>query len=60
MEDQIITEQIDVIVVGDRMYELINLMINQELVIKEQRKKRTHSNYLEILSKMITGSTVPR
>lgn len=31
MEDQIITEQIDVIVVGDRKIELINLMLEQDL-----------------------------
>jgi hypothetical protein len=31
MEDQIITEQIDVIVIGDRKYELMSLMLDQDL-----------------------------
>jgi hypothetical protein len=46
MEDQIITEQIDVIVIGDRKYELMSFMLEQELPFEEQRKKRTHQNYL--------------
>ena len=29
MEDQIITEQIDVIVIGDKKYELMSLMLDQ-------------------------------
>lgn len=54
MEDQIITEQIDVIVVGDRKIELINLMLEQDLPLEEHKRKRTHTHYLEILGKLIS------
>lgn len=33
MEDQIITEQIDVIVIGDRKLELVSLMLEKDLLI---------------------------
>lgn len=58
MEDQIITEQIDVIVIGDRKYELMNLMLEQEFAFEEQRKKRTHQNYLELLGRLVAGNIV--
>ena len=32
MEDQIITEQIDVVVIGDRKEELASLMLEQDLL----------------------------
>ncbi len=34
MEDQIIIEQIDVIVIGDRKYDLMSLMLERELAIE--------------------------
>jgi hypothetical protein len=34
MEDQIITEQIDVIVIGDRKLELVSLMLEKDLLIE--------------------------
>jgi hypothetical protein len=56
MEDQIITEQIDVIVVGERRHELMGLMLEQELAVQEEKKKRTHSQYLELLGKLVGRS----
>jgi hypothetical protein len=46
MEDQIITEQIDVVVVGDRKQELVALMLERELLLESAKKRHTHQKYL--------------
>lgn len=46
MEDQIITEQIDVIVIGDRKLELVSLMLEKDLLTEEPKRKHTHQKYL--------------
>ena len=58
MEDQIIAEQIDVIVVGDRKYEFMALMLEREFEFDEQKKKRSHQSYLDLLRKFIPGNVV--
>jgi hypothetical protein len=58
MEDQIIAEQIDVIVVGDRKYEFMALMLEREFEFDEQKKKRNHQSYLDLLCRFIPGNVV--
>lgn len=58
MEDQIIAEQIDVIVVGDRKYEFMALMLEREFEFDQQKKKRSHQSYLDLLCRFIPGNLV--
>lgn len=59
MEDQIITEQIDVVVIGDRKYELVSLMLEKELLMEETKQKHTHHKYLELLHKLVGDPMIP-
>lgn len=59
MEDQIITEQIDVVVIGDRKQELVALMLERDLVEEETKRKHSHQKYLEVLGRLVGHPTVP-
>ena len=59
MEDQIITEQIDVVVIGDQKQELVALMLERDLLTDEHKKKHQHQRYLELLGKLVGEPNIP-
>jgi hypothetical protein len=49
-----------VVVVGNRRYELMNLMLDQDCALEEHKRKRSHSSYLALLSRLIGRGAVVR
>ena len=59
IDDQIITEQIDIIVIGDKKHELVSLMLERELFHDDIKHKHQHFKYLELLGKLVGTPNVP-
>lgn len=59
MEDHIITEQIDVVVIGDRKMDLVALMLDRDLMAEEPKRRHPHQKYLELLGKLVGAPLIP-
>lgn len=47
-------------VIGNRKYELMNLMLDQDYALEEHKRKRSHTSYLGLLSKLINRGAAVR